>query len=296
MDTTTTTTTTTSNGLEQEALASAAFARVLPDLLALREDELSPINLDIPAAVITVLGVLGELKELRPRLAKLSELDITEVDKLEDYALALSFANARYLAATKTPNDLETLATEAAKLRERLLAEARAFTYHGIISESQLANLKGANGKKNVATDLQVLAGLLQEAWPQIQGKTPTTPQDLERASRIATRLQRIMGVKEQGPAQASELTDQRLRAYNKLVDVYETIQLAVAFLRGRRNTADTIVPNLHPGRPGPRNKPTDEPPAPPSPSPSVDEPPTTDDATPDSATTAKKPNGPFMT
>jgi hypothetical protein len=46
-----------------------------------------------------------------------------------------------------------------------------------------------------------------------------------------------------------------RLRAYSKLLTVYEDVQRAVTYLRGNRYDADSIVPNLHPGRRGPRRK-----------------------------------------
>ncbi len=242
--------------LNEETLVRAAFERVLPELKALDESDLRPITLEIPAAVITVLGVLEEVEALRPRIvAELRAFDISHVDKLEDYALALSHINNRYQAATKDPDDLEAFATEASKLRERYLAEARSLTHHGVIKESELANLKGANGRKNVANDLGVLVGVLEAAWPKIEGKTLTKLEDLEHASRVATRVQRIMGAKEQGPSLVAEVTDHRLRAYTKLMDVYESIQRAVAFLRGARYDADTIIPSLHKGSPGPRGK-----------------------------------------
>ncbi|HEY3495528.1 MAG TPA: hypothetical protein VGK73_12615 [Polyangiaceae bacterium] len=242
------------NDLADEVLANAAFERVKGELLRIPAESLLQVSLDISAAVATVLGVVPEVRGLREQVRKeLPSFDIERFDKLEDYALALSYAQASYLSATQGSDELEPVAAEAAKVRERLLAEAKSLVHHGVVSQSQLSQLKGANGYKNVATDVMVLANLLQTVFPQIEGKSMTTMADLERASRVATRLLRIVGLKEQGPAQIAETTDLRLRAYTTLFLAYEDVRRAVTYLRGAKDDADTITPSLHPGRPRPK-------------------------------------------
>ena len=130
------------------------------------------------------------------------------------------------------------------------MAEAKALVHHGVVSQAQLSQLKGANGYKNVATDVMVLVNVLQTVLPQIQGRSLTTAEDLERASRVATRLLRIVGLREQGPAQIAEATDLRLRAYTSLILAYDDARRAVTYLRGAKDDADSIAPSLHPGRP----------------------------------------------
>jgi hypothetical protein len=240
-----------------EALANAVFERLRADFAALKKEELQQVNLDIPAAVATVLGVLPEVRQLRDQIVKeLPSFNIAQFDKLEDYAVALSFVQARFLAATQPPDDLAEVAEQATMFRERLLAEARALVHHKLVSEEQLAQLKGANGYKNVATDVMVLTGIMQEQWPQIQGKTPTTTEDLDQASRVATRLLRIVGLREQGPAQVAEVADLRLRAFTLLIRTYDDARRAVTYLRSDEDDVDSITPSLHPGRP--RRRPTD--------------------------------------
>lgn len=243
-------------GVGDESLAVTVFERVKPELLALRSEELFQVNLDISAGVATVLGVLPELRGLREQIAKeLPTFDVAQFDKLEDYALALSFAQANYLAATAPPDDLEAVTVESGRVREMLLAEARALVHRGLVSSAQLDQLKGAKGYKNVATDLMVLTNVMQSVWPEIQGKTPTTQQDLETASRLATRLLRVVGLREQGPARVAEATDLRMRAYTKLLTCYEDARRAVAYLRASTGDADAIAPALHQGRPRRRGK-----------------------------------------
>lgn len=243
-------------GLGEEALIKTVFERVKPELMALQVDELYQVSLDIPAGIATVLGVLPEVRALREQIVKdLPSFDVAQFDKLEDYALALSFAQANYLAATQPPDDLPGLTEEATRLRDTLQAEARALIHRGLVSDAQLAQLSGARGYKNLATDLQVLTSVMQGVWEQIQGKTPTTVEDLDRASRLSTRLLRVVGLREQGPARVAEATDLRVRAFTKLMTCYEQVRRAVAYLREPHEDADQIAPALHPGRPRRRGK-----------------------------------------
>ena len=240
-----------------ELRASDAYARVTADHAALKAEELIAVNIDIPAAVTTVLGVLPEVKALRDRMAELPSFDVASFDKLEDYALALNFAHAGYLSATQPADDLDALSADAAELKAQLLGDANALALHGLLDAQQFAQLRGGNGTKNLAVDLEILSRVLLAAWPKIQGKSATSVEDLELAASMSTRLMRIAGMREQSPALTAAATDARLRAFTKLLQVYEDARSAVAFLRRREGDADTIAPSLYPGRP--RRRPVDD-------------------------------------
>jgi hypothetical protein len=243
-------------GVNDEAVANAVLERVKDDLASLKPDELLQVSLDIQQAVATVFGVLPGVKRLREQIAKeLPTFDIARFDKLEDYTLMLSAANAKYLAATQPPDDLAPLAEEAAKMRETMLAEATLLVRRGLVSQDKLDQLKGANGYKNVATDLMVLVNVMEEVWPQIQDKTLTTVDDLNTASRLSTRLTRVVGLREQNPALIAEAADRRVRAYTLLLLTYDDVRRAVAYLRDGQDDAETIAPSLHPGRPRPKKR-----------------------------------------
>ena len=245
------------NGLVSgEKLAADAFARIAPDMAALSVEELTQVNLDLQQATGTILGVLPEVAALREQMVNLPGFDIAQFDKLEDYTLALRFAHAAFQTATLPPDDLAELSDQAVALRERLLADAKALSLHGLLDARKLDQLKGANGIKNVAQDLQMLSQIMQAAWPQIQGKSATVAEDLETASLIGTRLTRVVGVREQGPAQVAAATEQRQRVFTLTLRAYEEARAAVAFLRRREGDAESIAPNLYTGKA--RRRPTD--------------------------------------
>lgn len=248
-------------GVGDETVVDAAFERIKPELMALEADDLFQVSLDISAGITTVLGVLPEVRALREQIVKeLPLFDLVQFDKLEDYALTLGYAQSNYQAAILPPDDLEALTTESTRLRDTLHAEARALIHRGVVSEEQLAQLSGARGYRNLATDLLLLKKVMQAVWSQIEGKTQTTAQELETASRLATRLWRVVGLREQGPARVAEATDLRQRAFVKLMRCYHEVRRAVIYLRDPFDDADQIAPALHQGRPRKRVEPKPEP------------------------------------
>ena len=237
------------NDVKKEALMNRALERVQGDLAAVPSNEIIQVNLDVPSAVTTILGVLPEVRVIREQIAKLPDFDMAAFDKLEDYTLALSFAHASWVFVTSPPDDLEVLSREASELRERLEADVRALSLHGFMDGSPLEKLKGANGYKNVAVDLQGLAKALHAGPALVQGKCGTKVEDLELALQYATRLMRVVGLREQGPAVLAAATEQRMRAFTLTMRTYEETRRAVAYLRARHGDADTIAPSLYTGK-----------------------------------------------
>ena len=84
-------------------------------------------DLDVQAAVSTVLGALPEIRAFRERIVKeVPAFDVAAFDSVEEYVLALSAAQAAFQTASAPADGLKPLAAESMKLREMLLAEARA--------------------------------------------------------------------------------------------------------------------------------------------------------------------------
>jgi hypothetical protein len=245
--------------LSNETIVSDAYERVKADLAAIDPATFVQVNLDVTAAVTTVLGVLPEVRALRADIVKeLPGFDVASFDKLEDYALALHSAQTDYLTATRPPDDLQTIVGEATKVRDRLQRDALALSAHGLVDEAQISQLKGGTSHKALAQDLEILSRVLNGAWDNIQGKSAITVEDLQIASRMSTRLMRILGLREQGPAILAAAAERRLRAFTKMLDVYEDGRRAIGYLRGRQGDADSIAPSLYPGRP--RRRATEEP------------------------------------
>jgi hypothetical protein len=243
------------NNVSEEALASETYERLLPELQALSLDELVNINLDIPSAVMTTLGALPEIRAFRTEILALPNFDGKAFDKLEDYAFALQHAHTLFLMATQPTKELDVLTEEATALRETLLMDASALAHRGHINGNRLNELQGAHGFRNLATDLGLLVGVLREAWPQIQGRSSVQVAELDHAVRVAQRVLRLAGLREQGPEAVASVTDMRMRAFTLFSRTYDDARRAITFLRWSIGDADKICPSLYAGRSNGRRK-----------------------------------------
>lgn len=238
------------SAVQDEASQGDAFRSVLPELEALSPERLQPITTDIPSAVATALGALPRLMAQRDALATLPDFDLARFDKIELYARALNYAHRLFLIASQPPDDLRALQEEGAQLREVLFKDASAAIARGLIPKDALDDLKGVNGYKNTALDLQILVGALQENWTKVKGRCGTTEEELAYADKLVIHLLRTVGTREIGPEGVAQTTDARLRAYTLLVSAYDDARRALSYLRRHTGDADRIAPTLF----GPRN------------------------------------------
>jgi len=227
-----------------------AYERRFPEIQAVSEESVAALvpNLDLRAAVTTVLGALPKIMAHRKEVEALP-LDRASFDGLEDYARAAAEAHSRWHNATTPRGDVVTL-NDAAKLRETLRADALVLAGRGLIDPARLAKFEGLTGYKNVAFELLDYANLLRDCWPAIEGKTAVTQEELQHAWQLGNALVVLTGLREQAPAVAAEALRIRQQATVLFVHAYEEVRRAIAFIRRREDDADTIAPSLYSGRP----------------------------------------------
>jgi len=238
------------SAVQEEASQEDAYRSILLELEALSPERLQPITTDISSAVATALGALPRLLTQREALAKLPDFDLARFDKIEVYARALNYAHRLFMIASQPPDDLKAMQEEGAQLREVLFKDASAAIARGLIPKDALDDLKGANGYKNTAVDLQILVGALQENWAKVKGRCGTTEEELAYADKLVIHLLRTVGTREIGPEGVAQTTDARLRAYTLLVNTYDDARRALSYLRRQAGDAERIAPTLF----GPRN------------------------------------------
>ena len=190
-------------------------------------------------------------------MSELAGLNQSYVDGLEEYALAAAEANSRYVIAMKPPEDINPLNEKAIALRETLKSDATALAHRGLIAEERLLPFRGLVGFKNVAFELIDWANLLRDSWPQIQGKTALTAEELAGAKLVGERLVRLAGLREQAPAVVAEVARIRKQAVTLLVNAYNEVRRAVGYLRWNEGDADTIAPSLYADGRGKRAQPS---------------------------------------
>lgn len=247
-----------------------AYTALLPEIMAVPDDEALQINVDVMSAVTLVLGVLPELRALRSQIVHdLIHFDIERFDKLEQYALALSHADTRHRNTFPNKAAIAQLGDELALVRDRLYGNAASLASFGLIDAQHLQNCKKESGYQAVARDILTLCDAFRQSWKAVEGKSPVTLQTLSDAGRRALELLSAVGVREQGPISTSEASLLRQKAFRLFVDAYEDATRAIHYLRYKHRDADDIVPSLWAARGRRRESEREEPetPAPATPS-----------------------------
>jgi len=249
------------SNVSTDPLFEDSFNLVRPELDSLPPEEIIQVNLEITSAVTTAFGAWPEIRALRDNIAKqIPGFDLARFDKLLDYAKALSFAATQYSIATQPTDDLQPIQEESLRMRENLFADVTALIRHGLIAPETIKGLKGPNGYKNTAIDLQMLASILKNDWAKVEGRCASQLDEINFALKLAGRMLEIVGRREQGPAIVAAAADMRMRAFTLFTRAYDDARRAVIYLRWNEGDADAIAPSLYAGRSNGRKKPTEEP------------------------------------
>jgi hypothetical protein len=223
-----------------------AFARMEPRIRAVPKSQFRTINLDIPVLVTTTYGVVPKVKALAEGFAKY-RFDMSLVDDLLDYALALGHCHLRWRIAVEPPKTFRDLAQRVRQHRRRLHRLAIALVTDGLLDAERVETLKSGNGYNRLAFDTVGLFYLFRDAWHRIEGKTSVTQAELLQVGRDAEQLIRELGddhAKERARVVA-ETTLLRRQAYALFLRTYAEVRQHVQFVRREQRDADAIMPSL---------------------------------------------------
>jgi hypothetical protein len=224
-----------------------ALKQIREELEALSDKELLVINLDPLAAIAIARGALPKVLPLREQITlALPTFDMTHLDRLETYALALHHAHSLYDAAKDRQEARTLLATEAYQLRERLLTDVTVLKNRGILNNVNLSVLKGPNGHLNIACDVMSLATVLRSRWERISGRCAVTLEELDQAEVLSDKLTLAVGDSERVPEGLKLAGEQRQRAYTLFIRAYSEVRDAVIYLRKKHGDADKLAPSLY--------------------------------------------------
>ncbi len=217
------------------------------ELLAIDARDLHPVNVDVAAAALVVIGAASEIRAYRPALAALcGEEMCASIDRLELVANATLNAQA-VLQAMGSSTEVQTLSAELVKLREALLAEVRALIAREVLPRGVIGELRGAHGFQNQFLDVLQLVSILKDQWEVVGPETGLSLAYIHRAEASANALATAVGIRKQ--AHRSPATDMRQRAYTLMATTYNEVRRMITFLRWNEDDADRIAPSLFRGR-----------------------------------------------
>jgi hypothetical protein len=230
--------------------AAAAYERVSAELDALPAERVGTVSVEISTAVSIVLGASVKLAELRSEMtAELVNPPLKSLAKLPDYALAAHYAYLQsFGTSVATADRVRELLAEAAPLRQRLLAVAEMLASLGLIDGTRVAEIRAGTGNIDTANDLIALAATFANDWSKLGGQVPIKEAEVDRAAALGTELLVALGVRRVGAGRepdAKGWADRKSRALRLMVDAYDDVRRAVAYLRWKHGDADAYTPSL---------------------------------------------------
>jgi hypothetical protein len=239
---------------ELTGLSSArALERVRDELLAIDPRDLLPVNVDVAAAALTVIGAASEIVAHRAALVALCGEEMTSsVDRLELLARAALQAQAT-CRSIETGLEVQAISNELADFRDGLLAEVRALIARKVLPAGALRQLSPGNGFKNQCIDMLMLVSVLKDNWDIVEHETGVDMAYVNRAEAAANSLAKAVGVRNQ--ASRSPAADLRQRAYTQMATTYDDVRRMIGYLRWKERDADRIAPSLYSGRTTRRTK-----------------------------------------
>lgn len=253
---------------------ATAFAQVSSLIEAVPEDQLVVINVDIPMVAALVLARASRLQTLVESASKqVPPFEVARFGRLPTVALALIHAHASYMiAAAPVVDDLAALQESGQTLRARLTEDAMYLVKKGALQASQLDQIKGILGYRNLAVDLLALVQLFRTD-AAVGPKSWASEEDLGKAEAVGARILQALTARDQLAAASAKAGLVRQKAYSLLFHEYDDIRSVVSYLRWKQDDADSFAPSLFSARRTSRRDRT-APPAPPvvSPSPSREE------------------------
>lgn len=240
----TSTATTTPPPMEPASAFAATgdpLAPFLAELEAIPKNELLPVNLDVDAAALRVLGATSSLRAHRAAMVEVfGEARVAPIDRLDDLARAALQSQAA-LRCAETPPDLEALSAEVLATRTLLIASVQGLIARKLVPAGALKDLRGTRGYMRRSFDVALLTAILTKDWDAVAPYTGLTLEEVRRAELAATELAVSTGLAD-ARRPAAEL---RQRAYTLLARTYDHARRLVAYLRWNQNDAERIAPAL---------------------------------------------------
>jgi hypothetical protein len=228
-----------------------AFAKVEPELASVAAEALTPITVDIGAAVAAVTAASARIHEHRDAIAEqLPHHPIEHIDNLETYAQAAWYAHLVHTYVSGSPESAKALIDEAQRLREGLLIAAEALAHRGLLNADSVAKIRKGSGTVDMAGDLSGLSALFKESWGKVSSKTAVERTEIDRAAELGPAVLVALHARKNA-GKAVDTADQRARAFALLEAAYDSCRRALAYLRWKEGDADAIAPSLHKKRPG---------------------------------------------
>lgn len=231
--------------------AKAAFGKLLPLFRAMSFEEYKiPVTVDLPKVVTALLGAkVARIQAVRPDVARIvnpQEYSMEKYDLAQDALRATVHAHLLYTTSYGPAPQLEKLFRKNLENHAILDAVVTACVRRGLLSAEPLAHLEVANGYRNVAFNNAHLSQLLRADWERVGAHSGLPLSEVNVFIKEAEELSEAIGLREKAPAAIAAASEDRQRAFNFLLDVWDHVARGVTFARWKKGDVQELVPSLY--------------------------------------------------
>jgi hypothetical protein len=234
------------------AAGETAFAAIETRLLALSNDSLNNVIVDVQIAAITALAVAHAIDAdtaLRARfeaLARVKEFDLPRLDGLATTALAAWFARHMYLLASATHTEAQlpaSLVATATTLKTRMMRVAEYHLSDHPVAGRIVTAIRAGTGYMDLANDLVALARLYRTHTDLLEhDKKDYQAADQGLAAQTGDQILKLLGGNT--PDQRT-WADRQARAWTLLNTDYAEVCAAGRYLKRGDGDVDLAFPSL---------------------------------------------------
>lgn len=223
---------------------AVAFQRHRDAILAVPLTAVPVTNVDIPAALVMVLGSLPRILPLRDEIVALTHTPASSIDDLASLAYAADHAHARLLTFDTTPDVTREIA-ELRTLRARFVSSARSLVSCELLG-SEVLMPEGAPRKFiKLAEEMTVAARRLLLHIDVVEQNSPLRRRALERACELSLRVLTQLGRRPTLLDDGEDVALTRWKAFALVERAWDDVRRALTYLRWREGDVEAIAPSL---------------------------------------------------
>jgi hypothetical protein len=235
--------------LEHTPVTRSAFERRMTAAMALADDALLRVTVDVGAAVTTARATARRVDALREQIAKhLPLFPLSLIAEFDQTIDALVHAQATYVSDVSKDDRLKALpklVDECARVRAIALADLESLVLRDIIDAAAVEAIKDGSGRDDLAMDLVSIDAAFTRARAALGERFWVTADEQAYLRKLATTLRETLSLLSTIDEGARERIAIRQRFFTLFVREYDQLRRAVTYVRWDQSDADAIAPSL---------------------------------------------------
>lgn len=207
-----------------------AYSATQADRDAVKDEEVDTIHVDVSFACTRAVAATTRAARYAEDIARLP-VPPDLLARVMRFAMAATHAHVMHNFAETPSPEIAAMSEPLYETREMLISGAKALVSAKLIPADRLGKLSGTRGHRDLGFDLMGLCTLYRDAWPTIQGRTAIRFEDIDPIHQQATKLMKLVGLRDDREKLKTHTFQQRARAFILLDREYDQLRRALTFV-----------------------------------------------------------------